>query len=84
MVWISTERVVAARMNEIYPVQTQINVLIMLVVLVSTVLKCIPRICKAYKENYVLLREYVSRGAAGAKLHRSLGHQLLDPQILRL
>ena len=38
MVWISTERVHAARMNNIHPVQTQTNVLIMLVVLVSTVL----------------------------------------------
>ena len=38
MVWISTERVVAARMNKTKDVQTQTNVLIMLVVLVSTVL----------------------------------------------
>ena len=38
MVWISTVRVFAARMNNINPVQTQINVLIMLALLVSTVL----------------------------------------------
>ena len=47
MVWISTERVVAARMNNIHPVQTQTNVLIMLVVLVRIlVLSDAP--CKKY------------------------------------
>ena len=31
-----------------------------------------------------LLRECVSTGAAGARTHRSLGHHLLNPLILRL
>ena len=38
-----------------------------------------------YKRSFQkVFRECVSKGAAGARTHRSLGHHLLHPQILRL
>ena len=37
-----------------------------------------------YSFDKITTRDWVSRVAAGAQTHRSLGHHLLHPQILRL